>query len=257
MPGTDVVKLEAALAKSRRELQHRELEIRRLRAEIARADRLLPAGDVADRIAHAICTPLASLVGTAQMRVDSGGDPDPHWTRVVRLGKRIRTTVHRMLDLSRDQTPKLARVNPHQLLEELEGELTDVCKGASIELWTRVAPDLTWFLADGNLVLVALAGIVENAIEAVEGEGEIVIELERAHVRGSEHVALRVSDDGRGVPAELRERVLEPFFTTRPNGAGLGLAIAQSIVADHGGRIRIDENPGGGTIVTLEIPLVD
>jgi signal transduction histidine kinase len=252
-----VTKLEADLARSRLELQHRDLEIRRLRAEISRANRLEPASDVADRIAHAICSPLASLVGTAEMRAGSEAGADPHWTRVVRLGKRIRTTVHRMLDLSRDQTPKLARVNPHQLLEDLEGELTDACKGANVELWTRVAPDLTWFLADGNLVLVALASIAENAVEAVDGQGEIVIEVERVHVRGSEHVALRVSDNGCGVPAELRERVLEPFFTTRANGAGLGLAITQAIATDHGGRIRIDDNPGGGTIVTLEIPLVD
>jgi signal transduction histidine kinase len=250
-----VSKLEAELARSRRELRHRDLEIRRLRAEISRSQRLAPASDVADRIAHAICTPLTSLVGTAQLRVDAEGGP--HWTRVARLGRRIRTTVHRMLDLSRDQTPKLARVNPHQLLEELEGELTDACKGASVELWTRVAPDLSGFLADEALLLVALVGIVENAVQAVEGQGEIVIEVERAHVRGSAQVVLRVSDNGPGVPAELRERILEPFFTTRPNGAGLGLAIASGVARDHGGRIRVDDNPGGGTIVSLEIPLVD
>jgi signal transduction histidine kinase len=101
--------------------------------------------------------------------------------------------------------------------------------------------------------VAALVSIGENAIEAMRRGGQLYIESEM--LSDAEVVAFRISDTGPGIPRELRERIFEPFFTTRPSGTGLGLAIAQRAVRGHGGRIQIDDRPGGGAVISVEVPL--
>lgn len=99
----------------------------------------------------------------------------------------------------------------------------------------------------------ALMNLVSNAVDAIEGEGTIWIE---SGASGSDYV-ISVSDSGHGIPESLRERVLEPFFTTKPvgTGTGLGLSITYSIVEAHRGSFELGERPGGGTIATIRFPL--
>lgn len=95
-----------------------------------------------------------------------------------------------------------------------------------------------------------LLGLVQNAIEAVDGGGEIAVEwAQRAN-----SVEIAVSDTGPGVPEELRSRVFEPFFTTRAKGVGLGLAIARQVVEAHGGTLDVGSGTAGGARFVLTIP---
>jgi signal transduction histidine kinase len=98
-----------------------------------------------------------------------------------------------------------------------------------------------------------LLGIVENALEAMPDGGTLSLGARALPER--EMVAFEVVDTGRGIPEELREKIFEPFFTTKGGGTGLGLSIAQGVIQGHRGRIRIGSRPGGGTIVTVELPM--
>jgi two-component system, NtrC family, sensor kinase len=98
-----------------------------------------------------------------------------------------------------------------------------------------------------------LLNLVANAIDAIEGKGKISI---TAGGQG-DHYVIAISDTGPGIPRELQDRVLEPFFTTKPvgQGTGLGLSIAYSIVQKHQGTLQIGDAPGGGALATIRLPL--
>jgi two-component system NtrC family sensor kinase len=105
-----------------------------------------------------------------------------------------------------------------------------------------------------GLLNQALLNLVSNAIDAIEGQGDVTV------VTGAEGgtYAITVSDTGQGIPDELRERVLEPFFTTKPigQGTGLGLSITYSIVRKHGGTLELSHREGGGTVAAIRLPMI-
>jgi signal transduction histidine kinase len=99
--------------------------------------------------------------------------------------------------------------------------------------------------------------LIHNAIEAMEGGGELQISTERATRDGSPVLAVRIADAGPGMSAELQERALEPFFTTKSEGTGLGLCIAASIMARHGGALTLQSSSAGGTECIVWIPTIE
>jgi two-component system NtrC family sensor kinase len=100
----------------------------------------------------------------------------------------------------------------------------------------------------------ALLNLISNAIDAIEGSGSVIV---ATGAEGDAYV-ITVSDTGQGIPDALRERVLEPFFTTKPvgQGTGLGLSITYSIVRKHGGTLDLAPREGGGTAASIRLPIV-
>src|SRR5262249_57808854 len=104
---------------------------------------------------------------------------------------------------------------------------------------------------DGDRRTGGLWNVALNGAQGMKGRGRLSLDV----AREDSHVALAVSDTGPGIPDDVRPRVFEPFYSGKPNGSGLGLTIAERIVAAHGGRIDIDSSPGGGTRVILRFPI--
>ena len=102
--------------------------------------------------------------------------------------------------------------------------------------------------ADGDLVCQVLVGLLSNAVEATPAGGEVVV---RARATNGT-VELAVADGGAGIAPELRARVFEPFFTTRPNGTGLGVVLAQGVITQHGGSLAYVSTVGKGTTAKSE-----
>lgn len=104
-----------------------------------------------------------------------------------------------------------------------------------------------------SLLTQAIMNLVSNAIEAIEDRGSVTI---TAGAEGGSY-RIAVSDSGRGIPDDIRDRVIEPFFTTKGigEGTGLGLSITYSIAQKHGGELELTPRPGGGTIATIRFPL--
>jgi signal transduction histidine kinase len=105
--------------------------------------------------------------------------------------------------------------------------------------------------ADGDQLKRAVLNLVDNAVEA--GATEIVI---AARWGAGEQVEVEVRDNGAGIPADLRDRVFLPYFSTKTTGMGLGLPIVQQIVSDHGGRIRVEDNRPRGTRFVIDLPVL-
>jgi len=120
-----------------------------------------------------------------------------------------------------------------------------------VDVRVAIDPSVPRFAFDRDQVTQVLWNVALNGVEAMEGRGRLSFEVARKH----DDVVLAISDTGPGIPRDRLPRVFEPFYSGKPNGSGLGLTIAERIVAAHGGRIEIDTEPGRGTRVTLLFPL--
>jgi signal transduction histidine kinase len=127
----------------------------------------------------------------------------------------------------------------------------DRSRGARVDVKVVVDPAVPRFAFDRDQVTQVLWNVALNGVEAMNGRGRLSLEV----ARRNGDVALAVTDTGPGIPRERLDQLFQPFASGKPDGSGLGLSIAERIVAAHGGRIEIDSEPGRGTRVTLLFPL--
>jgi PAS domain S-box-containing protein len=244
--------LELQVVERTRDLQKVNEQLRDLQARLIEAERLAAAGELAGGIAHAINNPLGVLIGTVQMRIESSDPPDAGDEQILRLARRIAAVVSGMLSFSRTGELRPTWVRPELLLQDVSEELRSRASEAGIRFRPEVAPDTPSLYVDRELLTAAVVCVAENALDATPEGGEV--RLETAAAAGGRVIEILVTDQGEGIQEELRDRIFEPFFSTKRSGAGLGLVIAQGIVQGHGGRIRFDPSTGNGTCVGIEIP---
>ena len=166
---------------------------------------------------------------------------------------RLSLLVEQFLDFAR---PKRPQVTPQKLQEIMEETLLLVRTEASrrrIRIDKRWPGDLPIIWVDGAQIKQVFLNILLNAMQAMPSGGVIQV---RMHARG-EHLTTEIHDQGEGMPAEMKAHLFTPFFTTKPNGVGLGLSISQRMIEGHRGAIRVTSQPGVGTTVRIELPLVD
>ena len=201
-------------------------------------------------IAHEVRNPLGGLELYAGLLRDAlAGEPDrlAEVARIERELGHLRTVVSEFLEYARRPKLELAPVAARPLLEEVR-ELTEVPAGVSVVV---DAPAELTVRADVGQLRRALLNLARNAAAAMQGRtGEVVLAARAEAGR----VRLEVRDRGPGVPADLREQIFTPFFTTREQGTGLGLAFVREIVRDHGGEVRVSDAPGGGAVFRIDLP---
>ncbi len=218
--------------------------------------------DVARRIAHEIKNPLTPIqLAAERLKRRFGKEITSDPATFERLTD---TIVRQVGDLRRmvDEFSSFARMPKPVFREEA---LIDICRQA-LFLHEVAHPTVRFAIEadDPGLLLVcdrrqlgqALTNIVKNAVEAIEAadravpDGRITLSMARIDTG---HIQIVVTDDGVGLPME-RERIMEPYMTTRARGTGLGLAIVRKIIEEHGGTLSFNDNPSGGTMVTLDFP---
>jgi two-component system, NtrC family, nitrogen regulation sensor histidine kinase NtrY len=123
----------------------------------------------------------------------------------------------------------------------------------ALTMVTRHGDDVPLLDVDPDHVKRAILNLVDNAVAAVRGVGEV--EVDTGLVDGGRRVRIAVSDRGPGVPTGLREKLFEPYYSTKVSGMGLGLAIVQEIVAEHGGILRLEDNVPHGSRFVMELPV--
>jgi Signal transduction histidine kinase involved in nitrogen fixation and metabolism regulation len=229
-------------------------------SELVSAQRKAAWADVARRIAHEIKNPLTPIQLSAERLKrkylkEIQSDPETY-------SKLIETIVRQVGDIGRmvDEFSSFARMPAPQMKPE---DLADICRHA-VFLQRTGYPDVTFeadlpadkapLVCDGRLIGQALTNLLKNAVEAIHGRegtdlppGRIRLRLER----GPGQWEVTVSDNGKGLPAENRDRLTEPYVTTRTKGTGLGLAIVKKIMEDHGGDLILEDATGGGARVAL------
>jgi two-component system, NtrC family, sensor histidine kinase PilS len=235
-------------------------DIRRMGKQLRQADRLAAVGQLAAGIAHEIRNPLASISGSIQV-LQADLDLDPTSQRLMNIVRRETDRLNALITdflLYARPTPKT--IQPVRL-DRLVPEMIEVYKHRpdltpAIEWKFEIEPELT-IVSDPKLLQQILWNLVNNAELALAAGGVIAIRARTAGqgpAAGVPAAVLEVEDTGVGIPPELRDRVFDPFFTTRESGTGLGLSTVYRIVEAMEGRIRIEDRPGGGTRFIISIP---
>ena len=227
--------------------------------DLLKAQRLAAWREVAQRIAHEIKNPLTPIQLSAQrLRRRLSGDRSPEEKKL--LEEATATIIHEVEGLRQlvDEFSRFARMpalapKPTDLARLLEGVVV-LYRESHPALTIRAAfsPELPTLEMDPDQIKRAVLNLVDNAVEAVGGSGEVVVQtLWLPEVR---RVRIVVADNGPGITPEDRERLFVPYFSTKATGMGLGLPIVNQIVTDHGGTMWVEDNPPRGSRFVIELP---
>jgi signal transduction histidine kinase len=228
---------------------------RQVQDQIAIARRLTAINSLTGRVAHEIKNPLNSIALRLELlrsRI-SGEAPEAESEisvlseEVTRLDRVVRT----FLDFNRPVELAFEDTDAGDLVAEIARFLEPeaAARGVRVELETPVSP--LFIRADGGLLRQALLNVAVNGIEAMHNGGSLALRVSRVNDR----CVIRIADTGPGIPAEQRERVFQLYYTTKPRGTGIGLAMTFRAVQLHGGTIDIESEPGKGTAFITMLPL--
>jgi len=240
------------LEESYDKLRQQADQILDIEEQLRRADRLTALGELSAGMAHEIRNPLGSIRGTAEILQD-GFDPDDKRYEfahiLVQEVDRLNGVVQDFLTFSRPEPPEEKLFQPQEVLEEIVHLVQQPARKQQVELVLEVAetPPLCGHREQLKQVFLNL---MLNALQVMPDGGRLTVAVSEA----DESTVVRFIDTGPGISEAVRERIFNPFFTTRSEGTGLGLAITQRIVSAHKGTIEIEQTSAQGTVFKLTLP---
>ncbi|MGH7362453.1 MAG: sensor histidine kinase [Candidatus Methylomirabilales bacterium] len=256
------------------EVQRSYEELKQSQHLLVRQEKLASLGRLAAGLAHELNNPLSSVAGFAealQRRAGGEGVADQpgatefqeYLTMIQAEVSRAAAIVRRLLDFARQREPAFGPIDLQGVVAEAVSFVERQASLANQRITVAPFPEAYEVLGDPQMLQQVFLNLLTNALDAIEGDGEIRIAARRqeeAVGRGLGRASVAVSDNGSGISPENLARVFDPFFTTKEvgKGTGLGLAICQSIVEQHGGTIEVQsEGLGKGTVVTVRLPLAE
>jgi len=228
-------------------------ELRRLEAQSRRSERLAVVGQLAAGVAHEIRNPLASISGSIELLRQGPATSDEDRTLMAIIHReiqRLNVLIGDLLDYANPRPPQAVDFDLGVMVEETLQVARREQAFATVHMAMAVDRPLPLH-ADAAKLRQLLWNLLRNAADAAAVGGRHV------HVdatRTFDATTLVVSDDGPGIPADQQARIFDPFFTTKTKGTGLGLATCHAIVAEHGGHIDVDSEPGRGTQMIVTLP---
>jgi PAS domain S-box-containing protein len=236
----------------------------RSQADLAHASRVNTMGELTAALAHEVNQPIAAAIMNANacLRFLSGARPDLDEAReaataIIRAGERAADVVSRTRELFRKGVPQKAVVDVDDIVRSTVVLLESQARRDSVSIRTWLAAGSPAIMGDRVQLQQVVMNLILNGIDAmkhVDGIRELVI---RSRLTDTGQIAVSVSDTGLGLPPQGADRIFDTFFTTKPDGTGMGLSISRSIVEAHGGQIWAEPNPPRGAIFQFALPLAD
>jgi PAS domain S-box-containing protein len=228
-------------------------------------EKMIALGHVAAGIAHEIRNPLSGiniyLSSLEQVLLQSGSvkaeekDQAEECLRHLKTASaKISSVVQRVMAFSRPIPPTFEMANVNQAIEDAVAISAVTLRTHGVEL-TKILPEgLPKCYADPRLLEQVILNLITNADQAMNGM-KVPKRLEIRSFRDSDGIVIKVSDSGPGVPPQLRERIFDPYFTTRSDGTGIGLSFSNRVITVHGGVLSVGESPLGGAEFRIRLPL--
>jgi signal transduction histidine kinase len=231
-----------------------------LQADLAHTNRVSLLGELAASISHELRQPITGAITSARacLRWLDRAEPDLQRARaaVVRIdkdGARASEIIDRLRALYKKTPPQRELVDVNEIIGEMAVLLRSEAYRFGVSIRTDLAADLLRITADRVQLQQVLMNLMLNAIEAMKETGGVMTVKSQRDENGQ--VLISVSDTGVGLPAEKADQIFNAFFTTKPQGSGMGLAISRSIVESHGGRLWATPNDGRGATFQFTLPI--
>ena len=228
--------------------------LERSREQIVRAGKLAVVGEMAAVMAHEVRTPLGILRSSAQLleRQPNLGERERELTGfIISETDRLNRLVTMLLECASPRAPDFKPHDLHEIIDHVLDLLATKAEHKQVRLERKLTAINSILVCDREQVIQIVLNLVINALHFVPDEGRIVV----ATHNEADSLVMSVADDGPGIPADLRPRVFDPFFTRREGGIGLGLTIVQQIVQVHQGEIWVTESRWGGACFNIRFDL--
>jgi PAS domain S-box-containing protein len=233
-------------------------KLRQLEADLAHIDRVSTLGEMAASLAHEIKQPIAAAITSANSCIEWLAHEPPNLdraraaaARIDKYGNRAAEIIDRIRSFYKKSPPQRELVDVNGIIQEMLTLLKGEATRCSIAMRTELAAELPQIMADRVQLQQVFMNLMLNGIEAMEnagGELAVKSQLQDGQLQFS------VSDTGVGLPIEQMDKIFSAFFTTKPQGSGMGLAISRSIVESHGGQLWATANDGHGAAFHFTLP---
>lgn len=229
---------------------------KKLEMQLQHSERLAFVGELSAGIAHELNEPLGRILGFAQLVKKNGSlteQQDTDIDRIIKASLYTREIIKKLMLFSRQMPRQINEVNLNVLVSNILYFIDIRFQSRGIKIVERLDQHLPVIEADSVQISQVLVNLITNAIHAMAGGGKITI----ATKRKQNQVSLVVSDTGSGMSNEVKRKIFEPFYTTKPvgQGTGLGLSVVQGIVEEHKGKILVSSSPRKGSRFEIVLPL--
>jgi signal transduction histidine kinase len=229
--------------------------LREAQASLRRSERLAALGQLTAGLAHELRNPLGTIKASAELLTKASTLRRPEVMSemagyIVTETDRVNGLISNFLDFARPLQIHPVTADLRSVIADAVRQHSDLASKMGVSLAVKEASNITNFSFDPDLLKIALSNLLQNAIHASKAGQTVEIRVEQLN----ENVRIFVVDQGNGIAPEHLENIFNPFFTTKPQGIGLGLAIVSKIVDEHQGLIHLASQPGQGTTFTLTLP---
>lgn len=226
--------------------------------QLVQSDKIASVGRMAAGVAHEINNPLAGVLIYAELLKKSFKDNPQHLediNEIIKQTLRCKNIVSELLEFSRQSIGKESAFELEKLIDTCLNLLTKQAAFQDIGIAKEIEPDMPTMLGDMGQLQQVFTNLFINASDAMKGAGKLYIKAE--YLSKESKFVIRVSDEGPGIPMEMRDKIFDIFYTSKSvgKGTGLGLSISQNIINLHGGSIRFECPLEGGTTFIIELPL--
>jgi two-component system, NtrC family, sensor kinase len=228
----------------------------KLQMQLQQVERMAFVGELTAGIAHELNEPLGRILGFAQLIKKSGSlneQQEQDIERILKASLYTREIIKKLMIFSRQMPQQITKVNLNETISNILYFMDSKYYSGSVKIQKKLHPNLPLIYADAVQMSQVLVNLLTNAIHAMPAGGEMIISTNLK--KG--FVSLSVKDNGAGMTAEVKDKIFEPFYTTKPvgQGTGLGLSVVQGIVTAHHGKINVSTSPGKGSKFEVLIPL--
>ena len=225
-----------------------------LELSLLQAEKHAVIGKLAAGISHNIKNPLATITSSAfairrKLKKQKYDEIEPLIDRIEKNSRHAEEIINRLLDYAKPSFLNKEKINLKELIKSSIDLVKPSIKGKEIEFVENLED--VEIVGDKNFLQQALVNLLINSIEAIDEKGKIEIELKRI----GNKARIRIKDNGKGIPKDILNNIFEPYFTTKPSGTGLSLAMVHKIIMEHRGSINISSDEGKGTEFIIELPL--
>lgn len=241
-------------------LQDAEDQCERMTAELREQSRLVCLGELAAGVAHELNNPLGGIIVYAHLLKEDTTPDDPRYAnieKVIRESDRCRRIVRGLLDYARREEPRLEMISPGTVIDDAVRNLTDSNTLNGVTVTRRRGNNIPLVSIDPSLMQEVFENIIRNAVDIMDGEGEITItDSLECDGNGRENVRIDIADTGPGIPEQYLGKIFDPFFTTKrkTHGTGLGLAVCRNIVRKHNGTLTARNGDECGAVFSVCLP---
>jgi signal transduction histidine kinase len=233
-------------------IESRAAERLRLEEQLQRTEHLSRLGEMVAGVSHEIRNPLGIIRSSAELlkkKLAGNSIADI----IVEESSRMDNIINDFLNFARPKNPVLSPCRIDKIVAKCLAYIATREDAGAYDMDTHYDADLPTIMADGDMLYQAFLNILINAMQAMPDGGPIRVTVDT--IRNLARVRLRFEDRGEGLDPDLLPKIWNPFFTTKDQGTGLGLGIVKNIIESHGGTVELENRPGDGTRVTVELPV--